>query len=161
MRGSKKVISTLNSLLTGELSAADQYFVHSRMYQDWGLNALHERIDHERDDELGHAARLIERILMLEGTPDVASRGKLKIGKDVPQMLKNDLDYEISVVKALKAAIVLCEAERDFVTRDMLVELLQDTEEDHAHWLEQQLGLIEQVGLQNYIQSQMGGSSGS
>lgn len=161
MRGSKKVLSTLNALLTGELSAADQYFVHSRMYQDWGLEKLYARIDHEREDELGHAARLIERILMLEGIPDVASREKLKIGKDVPQMLKNDLEYELAVVKALKDAVAVCETERDFVSRDMLVDLLSDTEEDHAHWLEQQLGVIEKVGLQNYIQSQIGGGASS
>lgn len=156
MKGSKKVLNQLNALLTGELTAADQYFVHSRMYQDWGLNRLYQRIDHERQDELVHAERLIGRILMLDGTPDVASRGMLAIGKDVPEMLRNDLDYEMSVVAALKKAIVVCEQEQDYQTREMLRELLADTEEDHAYWLETQLDLIDKVGLKNYLQSAMG-----
>lgn len=153
MKGSKKVISALNGLLTHELSSADQYFVHSRMYQDWGLEELYERIKHEQEEELEHAARLIERILFLEGTPNVADRVALNIGKDVPAMLASDLDYELKVGDELKKVIVLCEKEQDFVSRDLLVSLLKDTEEDHTYWLEIQLGLIDKMGIKNYIQS--------
>lgn len=155
MKGNQKIIDTLNSLLTNELSAADQYFIHARMYEDWGLNKLFERIKHESEEELEHATALVTRILFLEGTPDVASREKLNIGKDVPSMLKSDLDIEYDVGNRLKAAIALCETEKDYQTREILEALLKDTEEDHTYWLEQQLGLIDKVGLQNYLQSQM------
>ncbi|UTV28803.1 bacterioferritin [Photobacterium atrarenae] len=155
MKGNSKIIDTLNSLLAGELTAMDQYFIHSRMYQDWGLDKLYERIDHEFDDEKGHAALLIERILFLEGTPDLTKRADLKIGKDVPEMLKNDLELEYDVDKALKTAIQVCEQEQDYQSREILEKLLADTEEDHAYWLEKQLGLIDKIGLPNYLQSQM------
>lgn len=155
MRGSQKVIETLNRLLTDELSAADQYFIHSRMYENWGLTALYHRIEHERVEELEHASHIIRRILFLEGVPDIASRSPLKIGATVPEMLRSDLDYEISVVGKLKEAIALCEQERDFETRRILTGLLYDTEEDHTHWLEQQLRLIGMIGLENYQQSAM------
>jgi bacterioferritin len=157
MQGNKAVIETLGKLLTAELTAADQYFAHSRMYHNWGFMSLFERVAHERTEELDHADKLIRRILFLEGTPDVGKRGKMKIGKDVPEMLKHDLAYEIAVVKDLKAAIAQCEAEQDYETRAILRELLHDTEEDHAHWLEQQLGLIDRMGLHNYLQSAAGG----
>ncbi|MEJ2763833.1 bacterioferritin [Photobacterium sp. MCCC 1A19761] len=156
MKGNTKIIDTLNTLLAGELTAMDQYFIHSRMYQDWGLDKLYERIDHEFDDEKGHAALLIERILFLEGTPDLTKRADLNIGKDVPEMLKNDLALEYDVDKALKAAIKVCETEQDYQSREILEKLLADTEEDHAYWLEKQLGLIDKIGLPNYLQSQMG-----
>jgi len=155
MKGNQNVIDTLNTLLTGELSAADQYFVHSRMYQDWGLQKLFERLEHESKEELEHAAKLVERILFLEGQPDVAARAPLRIGKDVPGMLKSDLALELEVVTALKDAIALCESSKDYQTREILEELLKDTEEDHTYWLEKQLGLIDKIGLQNYLQSQM------
>jgi len=155
MKGNKKVISHLNKLLAGELTAMDQYFVHSRMFQDWGLSKLHERIDHEMEDEKNHASRLIERILFLEGTPDLSKRDPLKIGKEVPAMLKNDLALEVSVVTTLKDVIVYCESVKDYQTREILEGMLADTEEDHTYWLEQQLGLIKKVGLENYLQSQM------
>ena len=155
MKGNQKVINTLNKLLTNELSAADQYFIHARMYEDWGLNKLFERIKHESEEELEHATALVQRILFLEGQPDVASREALNIGKDVPSMLSSDLAIEYDVGKQLKDAIALCEAEKDFQTRDILQVLLKDTEEDHTYWLEQQLGLIDKVGIQNYLQSQM------
>ncbi|VAW94966.1 Bacterioferritin [hydrothermal vent metagenome] len=157
MKGNKKVIDTLNTLLTGELSAADQYFIHSRMYQDWGLQKLFERLEHESKEELEHAEKLIERILFLEGKPDVAARDPLRVGSDVPGMLKNDLTLELEVVAALKEAIALCESQKDYQTREILEVLLKDTEEDHTYWLEKQLGLIDKIGLQNYLQSQMGG----
>ena len=155
MKGNQKVIDTLNKLLTNELSAADQYFIHARMYEDWGLNKLFERIKHESEEELEHATALVQRILFLEGTPDVASREALNIGKDVASMLSSDLAIEYDVGKQLKEAIALCEVEKDFQTREILEVLLKDTEEDHTYWLEQQLGLIDKVGMQNYLQTQM------
>lgn len=154
MQGKSAIIDTLNHLLSIELTSIDQYFVHSQMYENWGLQKLYERIDHERQDEIGHATLLIERILFLEGIPDVAARAKLRIGSTVPDMLKNDLDTEIENVRALRSAIALCEQEQDYVTRSILLKLLEDTEQDHTHWLEQQLGHIKSQGLENYLQSQ-------
>lgn len=161
MKGDKKVIQLLNRLLTGELTAVDQYLAHSEMYLNWGLGRLHERVHHEMDDEREHSRRLIARILFLEGKPDAASRAPLKVGSDVKQMLENDLALEMGVVKALRDAIAECETLGDYVSHELLEDLLGDTEEDHTHWLEQQLGLIKMVGLQNYIQSQMGGGAPS
>ena len=155
MKGEKKVIDILNVLLASELSAMDQYFIHSRMYDDWGLTKLYERIGHEMEDETGHADSLIRRILFLEGVPCLTTREPINVGTIVPEMLKNDLDLEYAVVKALKIAIAECESMKDFETRTMLVQMLEDTEEDHAYWLEKQLGLIDKIGLQNYLQSQM------
>jgi bacterioferritin len=125
------------------------------MYQDWGLNKLYERISHEFDDEKGHATKLIERMLFLEGIPNMVERDGLMIGTDVPSMLESDLRVDYAVAQALKDTISLCETEKDYVTRDMLLVLLDDTEMDHAYWLEQQLGLIKRLGLSNYLQSQM------
>jgi bacterioferritin len=156
MKGNQKVIEQLQKLLRSELSARDQYFTHSRMYQDWGLNKLYERIDHEMSDETQHADMIIQRILFLEGTPDLSEQESLKIGKTVPEMLKSDLDLEYEVIGNLKSAIALCEEEKDYQTRELLRQMLADTEEDHAYWLEKQLGLIDKIGLQNYLQSQMG-----
>ena len=155
MKGKQNVIDGLNTLLAYELAAMDQYFIHSQMYQDWGLNKLYERISHEFDDEKGHATKLIERILFLEGLPNMVNRDGLSIGKDVPDMLESDLRVEYAVANLLKETIALCESEQDYVTRDMLMILLDDTEMDHAYWLEQQIGLISRLGLSNYLQSQM------
>lgn len=155
MKGQPEVIAALNRLLAGELSAMDQYFIHSEMYQDWGLSKLHERIAHEFDDEKGHAKALIERILFLEGTPDLTTRDPIHVGKDVPEMLKNDLQLEYEVVNALRDAIRLCEQKQDYQTREILEQLLDDTEDDHAYWLEKQLRLVDLIGLPNYLQSQM------
>lgn len=155
MKGNTKVIDILNKLLAGELTSMDQYFTHSRMYEDWGLTKLYERIDHEMDDEKQHADNLIKRILLLEGVPTVGNRSPLKIGKNVSEMLANDLELERSVIVALRDAIRVCEQEQDYQSREILEAMLADTEEDHAHWLEKQLGLIEKVGLQNYLQSQI------
>ncbi len=155
MKGKKKVINQLQKLLRGELAARDQYFTHSRMYEDWGLSKLYERINHEMEDETEHADALIKRLLFLESTPDLSEQEGLRIGRDVPSMLKNDLEVEYEVIGDLKKAIVVCEQERDFQTREILEKMLADTEEDHAYWLEQQLGLIKKIGLQNYLQSQM------
>lgn len=156
MKGNQRVIDALNGLLAMELAAMDQYFIHSRMYDDWGLHKLYERIDHEFDDEKGHAAALIERMLFLEGTPDMTKRDGFKVGTDVPSMLESDLRVEYEVDKKLKDAIKICEEEQDYVSREILEKLLDDTEVDHAYWLEKQLGLIKKIGLQNYLQSQMG-----
>jgi bacterioferritin len=158
MQGKPKVIDTLNALLVDELAARDQYFIHSRMLYNWGLEKLAKRLAHEVEDETGHASALIERILFLEGTPSMTP-SQINVGADVPQILKNDLAVELMVVGNLRKAIALCEQEQDYVTREILEPLLDDTEEDHAHWLEQQLGLIDLVGLPNYLQSQMGDAS--
>lgn len=154
MKGNTKIIAKLNDLLAFELAAMDQYFIHSQMYLDWGLSKLHERIAHEFEDEKGHATKLIERMLFLEGVPDMVTRDGLQVGQDVPSMLESDLRVEYAVAACLKEAIALCETEKDYVTREMLVVLLDDTEVDHAHWLEQQLRLIKMLGLPNYLQSQ-------
>jgi bacterioferritin len=155
MKGKKEVLNQLQILLNGELAARDQYFAHSRMYKDWGLDKLYERINHEMEEETGHADALVERILFLEGEPDFSNQDKVNIGKDVSEMLSNDLKVEYSVVKTLKTAIKVCEDEQDYDSRALLVKLLDDTEMDHAYWLEKQLGLIEKIGLKNYLQSQM------
>ena len=155
MKGNKKVIAHLQRLLANELSSIDQYFIHSRMYEDWGLGKLYERLSHETEEEKEHADKLIRRMLFLEATPDLSEREGLKVGANVREMLANDLKLEYSVAGALKEAIACCEAERDFQTREILEQLLADTEEDHAYWLEQQLGLIDKLGMKNYLQSQM------
>jgi bacterioferritin len=155
MKGSTRVLEQLQSLLANELAARDQYFAHARMYDDWGLTKLYEHNYHEMQEETEHADLLIQRMLFLDGKPDLSQRDELRIGSDVPSMLRNDLDVEYAVARALKGAIAVCEEERDFQTREILEKLLKDTEEDHAYWLEQQLGLIEKMGLQNYLQSQM------
>jgi len=156
MKGNTKVLASLNGLLHNELAAIDQYFTHSRMYQDWGLEKLYEQINHEMQEEITHADALIKRILFLEGIPNLKDRRDLLIGSDVPSMLKNDLVLEMEVVAALKASIKLCEDEADYQTREVLLPLLADTEEDHVYWLEQQLGLIHKISLENYIQSHIG-----
>ncbi len=155
MKGNQKIIDTLNALLAGELAAMDQYFIHSRMYEDWGLTKLYERIDHEMDDEKQHADALIKRILFLEGTPDLVTRPQINVGRDVKAMLTSDLNLELQVVADLKKAIALCEKEQDYQTRGILEVMLADTEEDHAYWLEKQLGLIDRIGQHNYLQSQI------
>ena len=156
MKGNETVIKHLNDLLAGELTAIDQYFIHSRMYEDWGYSKLFERIKHEHEEETEHATALIQRILFLEGTPDLSKRKpEIKVGSTVPKMLKNDLKLEYLVVDHLREVIAVCEAERDFETREILERLLSDTEEDHTYWLEQQLGLIEHIGLKNYLQAQI------
>lgn len=153
MKGKSKVIEQLQLLLRGELAARDQYFTHSRMYHDWGLSKLYEHVNHEMEEETQHADALIRRLLFLEATPDLSKVDALRIGADVRSMLRNDLDVEYAVTAALKTAITVCEAEQDYLSREILEAMLRDTEEDHAYWLEKQLGLIEKIGLQNYLQS--------
>ena len=156
MKGDKKIIDILNDLLAGELTAVDQYLIHSEMYADMGLQRLADKAMHESDHERQHARALIQRILFLEGTPNLAKREALKIGSDVSEMLKADLSVEYKVVGSLKKAMAACEKAQDYVSRDMLAIQLEDTEMDHAYYLEKQLRLIELIGLQNYQQSQMG-----
>ncbi|MCE0556532.1 MULTISPECIES: bacterioferritin [unclassified Motilimonas] len=156
MLGKQVVIDHLNKQLTLELTSMDQYLAHSKMYEDWGINRLHEKLAHEYEEELEHAQKLIERILFLEGTPDTASRMAIHIGSNVEEMLRNDLAAEYTVANSLREIIAICEKEQDYVSRDMLTKLLDDTEMDHIYWLEQHLGLIEKIGIQNYVQAQMG-----
>ena len=159
MQGNPQIISILNNLLAGELTAVDQYLIHGEIYADMGLNTLAEKSLHESEHERQHARALIQRILFLEGTPDLTKRDPLHVGKTVPEMLQSDLAVEYSVDGHLKAAIAECELAQDYVTRDMLCVQLDDTETDHAYFLEKQLRLIELTGLQNYLQSQMGGDA--
>lgn len=155
MQGNIEVIAHLNDLLAGELTAVDQYFIHSRMYCNWGYHKLFERIGHEVEDEMRHADALIRRILFLEGSPDLSKREPLQVGRTVPEMLRNDLAVELAVVAHLRRVMAFCETVRDYQTREILAVMLEDTEHDHAHWLEQQLGLIDKIGLPNYLQSQL------
>jgi len=155
MKGKTQVMTALNHLLAGELMAMDQYFIHSRMYHDWGFEELYEHANHEMEEETQHADALIKRLLFLEAAPDLTKRGALNIGHDVPAMLKNDLELEHQVISDLKEAIGICERNADFQSRAILEALLADTEEDHTYWLEQQLHLIDKIGLHNYLQSQI------
>lgn len=160
MKANPQVLSALNALLPGELGARDQYFIHSRMLYNWGLHRAAERLSHEMGEEAEHADALIRRILFLEGTPQMTP-APLNVGTDLPDIFRKDLALEMTVVADLREAIALCERERDFVSREVLEKMLDDTEEDHAHWLEKQLGLIDMVGLENYLQSQMEEAPGS
>src|SRR5690606_8336402 len=155
MKGDNNIIDILNHLLTGELSASDQYLIHGETASDLGLPRLAAHMLHESAHEHLHAKMIIQRILFLEGTPDVTKRDPINIGKNVKEMLENDLALEYHVVNQLKKAIEACEKAEDYVTREMLVGQLDDTEMDHAYWLEKQLKLIKLIGLENYQQNQM------
>lgn len=154
MKGDIKVIQYLNKALMNELTAINQYFLHARMYKDWGLTKLNEKEYEESVDEMKHADRLIQRILFLEGLPNLQDLGKLKIGENPTEMLQCDLQLEREACPLLREAIAHCESTSDYVSRELFADILQN-EEDHIDWLESQLELIGRVGVENYLQSMM------
>ncbi|WP_250458383.1 bacterioferritin [Microbulbifer litoralis] len=154
MQGDPKVIEHLNKVLGNELVAINQYFLHARMYDNWGLKALGKHEYDESIDEMKHADWLIERILFLEGIPNLQHLGKLLIGEDTREMLECDLKLEKKAIPDLRDGIEYCESVRDYGSRELLEKIL-DSEEEHVDWLETQLELIDKVGMQNYLQTQM------
>ncbi len=154
MQGDKKVLEYLNKVLVNELTAINQYFLHARMFRNWGLKKLDEYEYHESVDEMKHADRLINRILFLEGLPNLQQLNKLLIGESVPEALSCDLQLEMAALPLLREAIAHCESVSDYISRELFEDIL-DSEEEHVDWLETQLGLIDKTGLQNYLQSQM------
>jgi len=155
MRGDKNVIDLLNKQLTNELTAINQYFLHARMARHWGFERLGSKIYDESIGEMKHADKLIARILLLDGLPNLQALHKLQIGEDVPEILQADLSLEKSAHQHVLASIPVCESVGDFISRELFVAILDDTEE-HIDWLETQLQLVDKVGLQNYQQSMMG-----
>ena len=158
MKGDPKIIAHLNTILRNELTAINQYFLHSRMLKDWGLSRMAKHEYDESIDEMKHADQLIERILFLEGLPNLQDLNKLMIGENVKEILECDLKLEEKAILDLRVAIADCEQVSDYVSRELLTEILA-SEEGHVDWLETNLGLIDKVGLQNYLQSQMDGDA--
>lgn len=150
-----KIIDLLNQILKNELTAINQYFLHAKMFHDWGLSELAKHERSESIDEMQHAEALMDRILFLEGMPNLQDLGKLFIGQDVKEMLECDLALETAAMPALREAITFCESAGDFVTRDLFDGILK-SEESHVDWIETNLELIGKMGIQNYIQSQTG-----
>jgi len=154
MKGDATVIEHLNRVLKNELTAINQYFLHSRMLRDWGFAKLGDHEHEESIDEMKHADSIIERVLFLEGLPNLQDIGKLRIGEDVPEILQCDLDLELDAIPDLKAAIAYCENYKDYVSRELFDEILT-SEEEHVDFLETQLELVDKVGVENYLQSQV------
>lgn len=154
MKGDAKVIEYLNLALKNELSAINQYFLHARMYKNWGLEKLNEKEYEESIDEMKHADMLIERILMIDGLPNLQDIGKLYIGQNVLEMLECDLRLEAEAIPLLKEAIAYCESVSDYVSREIFSSILE-SEEEHYDWLETQIDLFNKIGEQNYLQSMM------
>jgi bacterioferritin len=154
MKGDRKVIEFLNRVLRNELTAINQYFLHSRIFKDWGLNGLGDYEFQESVDEMKHADALIERTLFLEGLPNLQDVGKLRIGEHTQEMLESDLALEMEAIPDLREAVEYCESCKDFVSRDLFDSILE-SEEEHVDWLETQLDLIARVGIENYQQSKM------
>ncbi len=154
MKGDAKVIEHLNKILANELVAINQYFLHARMYKDWGLKKIADHEYHESIDEMKHADALIERILFLEGLPNLQDLGRLMIGENTKEMIECDLKLEMKAIPDLREAIAYCEEVKDYVSRDMLNDILE-SEEEHVDWLETQLSLIDKIGIERYQQSQL------
>src|SRR4249919_1025043 len=157
MKGDKKVLELLNEALKNELTATNQYWLHYRMLDNWGVKKLAEYERHESIDEMKHADRLAERILFLDGLPNFQALGRLHIGENVEEILRGDLELELEALNQLKGAIAHCESVRDFVSRDLFSDILEN-EEQHVDTLEQQFEMIERMGLQNYVQLQSEGA---
>jgi bacterioferritin len=154
MKGDQKVITLLNQALGNELIAINQYFLHAKMYKDWGMTNLAEYEYHESIDEMKHADMLVDRILFLEGLPNLQDLGALRIGEDTKEMLECDLALEHDAIPDLREGVAHCEQVNDYVSRDLFNSILE-SEEEHVDWLESQLGLIEKMGIENYIQAQI------
>jgi len=154
MKGDKKVIELLNKVLGNELVAINQYFLHAKMYKDWGLKNLYEHEYHESIDEMKHADALTERVLFLEGLPNLQDLGALRIGENTREMLEADLSLELDSIPDLKEGIQYCEQIGDYVTRDLFKNILE-SEEEHVDWLETKLSLIDKMGIENFHQAQI------